>query len=455
MSIQSAGGAVNPETADSIHVCKGVDSMKKMSRSSLLVSLGLFSLLASACGADSGANTGSAVPPEPDAPKEPVTLKMFINAAYLNNDEVKRFLTDPVQAKYPHITLEVIRPSKEITLEGLIATNSVPDLHIGWNGDLSYLSDLGLVETLDPWLKSGKLDIARLDASAVSGMRNEASDGQLYAVPYAMNFQLMYYNKDLLNSAGVPYPTDGMTWDETIERSRQISGKLGSPFKGLDVSYRDMAFQLSLPFIDPATRKATVTSEEWKTVLDTANRALKSSTEPDESANFLTKRNVALWAHKNRNSQFKAPSEQGLNWDVVQFPSFPTKPNISSQIDVHVVYVSPTSKHKEDALRIIEVLTSDAVQIALARNGKMPALRDPSIAAQYGADLEYLKGKNWAGVFKGQFGLPPKRVYEDSSIQAATDKAFADYAKGTADLNTALRVAAEQIDLIVKEKDRK
>ncbi|TMV45609.1 extracellular solute-binding protein [Paenibacillus mesophilus] len=429
--------------------------MNKWNISRPFITLGLLSLLAAACSSGADTNESSATANLKESPKDPVTLKFFINAAYLNNDEVKMFLIDPIKAKYPHVTLEILRPSKEITLETLISTNSVPDLHIGWNGDLSYLQDIGIAEDLDPLIKSGRFDLSRLDSSAIEGMRNEASNGHLYAIPYAMNFQLMYYNKDLMDRAGVRYPTDGMLWDQVIELSRQVSGKLGSPYKGLDINYRDMAFQLSLPFIDAATKKAAVTSDEWKKVLDTANRALKSSTEPDESANFLTKRNVAIWAHKNRNSQFKQPSEQGLNWDVAQFPSFADKPGISSQIDVHVVYISPTSKHKEDALNVIKLLTSDEVQTAMSRNGKMPALNNKAIINQYGADLAYLKDKNWKGVFQGKFGLPPRRVYEDAKIQAATDKAFADYSKGAADLNTALRAAAEQIDQMMKEKQMK
>ena len=141
-----------------------------------------------------------------------------------------------------------------------------------------------------------------------------------------------------------------------------------------------------------------------------------------------------------------------MNWDVVEFPSFDEKPGVISQVDAHVVYMSPTSKHKEDALKVMEVLTSDDVKQKLSRIGKLPALNNKTIISQYAADIPYLKNKNWNGVFQGKFGLPPKRLLDDPNIMAAADKAFDDYSKGVADMNTALRRAAEEIDQVLKDK---
>lgn len=416
----------------------------------LALASGLFALFLSACASEK--DEGGSVPVGKDSEtKQPVTLKFFINAAYLNDDEVNIALIEPLKRKYPYIQLDIIRPTKDVTLETMVASNDIPDLHISWNGALGYLMDMGIVDDLEPLMKKEQFDLSRFDVSAIDGMKNEAQNGHLYGLPYAINFQLMYYNKDLFDSAGVPYPTDGMNWDQAIDLGKTIGGKLGAPYKGLDVNFKEMAFQLSLPYVDAATKKSSLLDERWKKVFDTANRALKSSPDSDGSASFVN-RNVAMWAFKNRNSSLKQPSEQGMNWDVVEFPSFDEKPGVISQVDAHVVYMSPTSKHKEDALKVMEVLTSDDVQQKLSRIGKLPALNNKTIISQYAADIPYLKNKNWNGVFQGKFGLPPKRLLDDPNIMAAADKAFDDYSKGVADMNTALRRAAEEIDQVLKDK---
>ncbi|MEF3304570.1 ABC transporter substrate-binding protein [Paenibacillus sp. GYB003] len=427
--------------------------MKTWTALRLAASLGVAALLIAACGSRGKDGTEPLAEGKlPEASKQPVSIKFFIDPAYLNDDEVRMALTEPLRTKYPHIRLDVVRPSKDTTLETLIAANDIPDLHISWNGALNYLTDLGIVDDLEPMIRNERFDLSRFEPAAIAAMKNEAGDGHLYGIPYVMNFQLMYYNKDLFDQAGAPYPTDGMTWEEVIGLGKQVSGKLGAPYKGLLAGFNEMRFQLSLPLVDPATKQAAVASEPWKKVFETAYRALKASPESDRPASFGTDRNVAMWAAKNRNNTLKEPSEAGLQWDVVQFPGFAEKPGIGSQVDAHVVYMSPTSKHKEEAFRVIETLTSDEAQRKLSRIGKLPALNDNRIVGQFAEDVSYLRGKNWKGVFQGKFGLPPKRVMDESLVLKFALQAFDQYASGQADLNTALRTAAEQIDQVAEQK---
>lgn len=421
----------------------------------LAVTLGIFATLFAACGPLTDKESGPVVNDngkELEQAKGPVTLKVFVDAAYLSDDEIKTVLTDLLEKKHPHIRLEVLRPSKEATLETMIAANDLPDLHISWNGALKYLTDLGIVDDLEPLLKKESFDLSGFEPAAIDAMKSEAGNGRLYGIPYVMNFQLMYYNKDLFDQAGIPYPTDGMNWEEVIGLGKKVSGKLGSSYTGLLAGFNEMRFQLSLPIVDPETRKAAVTSEPWRKVFDTAYRVLKASPIGEGPVSFGKDRNVAMWAAKNRNNTLKEPSEAGLRWDVVQFPSFAEKPGTGSQVDAHVIFLSPTSKYKEDALQVIKVLTSEEAQEKLSRIGKLPALKHKTIVDQFAADIPHLKDKNWTGVFQSKFGLPPKRLLDESPLLKVVIQAFDQYAGGAADMNTALREAAEQIDLVAKEK---
>ena len=120
------------------------------------VMLSILAALFTACGPRTdGEEAGpDAIAKRPEPAKEPVILKLFVDPAYLNDDEIKAVLTDPLKMKAPHIRLDVLRPSKEVTLETMIAAGTIPDLHISWNGALNYLTELGIVADLEPHLKN-------------------------------------------------------------------------------------------------------------------------------------------------------------------------------------------------------------------------------------------------------------------------------------------------------------
>ena len=48
------------------------------------------------------------------------------------------------------------------------------------------------------------------------------NDGQTYMVPHNITSWALYYNKDVFDAAGVPYPDDTvpMTWEEYRETDR-------------------------------------------------------------------------------------------------------------------------------------------------------------------------------------------------------------------------------------------
>ncbi|MCL2832578.1 MAG: ABC transporter substrate-binding protein [Treponema sp.] len=80
-----------------------------------------------------------------------------------------------------------------------------------------------LLLPLDSYVKSGVLDISKVDAAAVqAGTRS----GILYALPVATNMPALMYNKSLLERVGAPMPNVSMTWAEFDAWLRQVQAKL-------------------------------------------------------------------------------------------------------------------------------------------------------------------------------------------------------------------------------------
>jgi multiple sugar transport system substrate-binding protein len=80
-----------------------------------------------------------------------------------------------------------------------------------------------ILQPLDPFVRSGALDISKVDASAIQlGTR----DGKLYALPVATNIQGLIYNKGLLQRIGAPLPKVSMTWAEWETWLGQVQARL-------------------------------------------------------------------------------------------------------------------------------------------------------------------------------------------------------------------------------------
>ena len=93
----------------------------------------------------------------------------------------------------------------------------------GTDDNKSFPAAADLLLPLDPYVKSGKLNIANVDTAAINaGTR----DGILYAIPVATNMPAMIYNKSLLERVGAPLPKVSMTWAEFETWLGQVQAKL-------------------------------------------------------------------------------------------------------------------------------------------------------------------------------------------------------------------------------------
>ena len=52
-------------------------------------------------------------------------------------------------------------------------------------------------------------------------------NGRTYGLPFGTTAWFMFYNKDIFDAAGVPYPTDGMTWQQWYDLARRVTSGSG------------------------------------------------------------------------------------------------------------------------------------------------------------------------------------------------------------------------------------
>jgi multiple sugar transport system substrate-binding protein len=108
-------------------------------------------------------------------------------------------------------------------LQTLIASNQNPEI-TSWGTEFVPWAARGAMTPLDDWIVRDNFDLSRFNQNMVDSMR---WDGKLWQIPYSLNTCVMFYNKDLFDKAGLPYPTTD--WNDkswTVDAFIELAKKL-------------------------------------------------------------------------------------------------------------------------------------------------------------------------------------------------------------------------------------
>lgn len=418
------------------------------------------SLMLSACGGSkeapgTAASSGEAAVP-PKTSSEPVTLTMTSYNTSTNEAEFKSYMEPYIQKKFPHITLKWIEPTKGQTLNDQIAAGQPPDIVATGYSHILALLDLDIPLDLNELAKKTKFDAGKFDPIALNSIKMYGDKGELYGLPYVNNYFALLYNKDLFDKYGVPYPKDGMSWEDAIELGKRVS-RLddGVQYRGLLPATGANIFGrgLSLPLVDPKTDKALLNTDKWSHVYQTmkaiyklpGNEELSTINQVNE---FLDGKAAMItnWGQATVNMILKG-EETGkkLNWDMATYPFFKETPNKNPEISTNIYVVSKTTKHRDAAFDVISYLSSSVeVQTAQVKLGMRPVIKIDNIKELFGQDIPGLKGKNVEAAYKhaSHDDHPPSRF--DTIASNAVNKYFGPFEKGELDVREALSRAEEE-----------
>ncbi|WP_158301563.1 ABC transporter substrate-binding protein [Paenibacillus mesophilus] len=391
----------------------------------------------------------------------PVTLKIGVKkGGYLTDEEFKRFFADPVSKKYPWITAERIDYDDKLIPE-MLASNGVPDIIVTNNvNGIPAISDAKLLKSLTEGLKKHNVDLTRFEPQTLEAIKAAAQRDDLIAIPYTRSFSALYYNKDIFDRFAVPYPKDGMTWQEATELAKRLTRLDGTTqYRGLEPNVPErMAMQLSLPFVDVKTNRAVINTELWKKVLVQAADIYKIPGNEKYAwktagINAFTKdRTLAMLADVNIITTARLGELADLKWDIAAYPVFPEAPGKGMGPDLHIMVPTGTSKYPDEVFNVINTVISDEVQLDMAKQGRSSILKDEEMKTAFGQDLPFLKGKNIAAVFKTATADPYTPSLYDTSAMTVIQAELRNMFQKGKDVNSALRDAEEKINSDIKAK---
>lgn len=428
-------------------------------RSLLILILLILSLSLAACGQNSDGTE------EPASSEKPVTLKFYVSGLTFTDTEFNTMIAEPVKKKFPHITLEKVVTPEGQKIDNLVSAGTVPDIIYASAGSYYNFKRLGILQSLDEYVDKYKLDLNRIKPDILNSIKAYAEDGEIYTIPFNSNETILYYNKDIFDKFGVPYPPDEqITWEEALAIGQQLTQtKDGVNYIGLEVAAGPAYIQSSLALgtLDPKTGKAIVNTPEWEKAFTFLKKTFEVSgyiqgdTYLYNKDAFLKDQILAMRPTylANMVGPLEELRKQGeiINWDIAPVPNFKEALGTSKEVNIHSLFISKTSEHKDEAFQVLNYILSDEVQRVLSRNGRVPSIVNPELEKEFGADIEALKGKKIENIFKAKsVQLHAPHEFEGDVSKFVTDAAK-ELALSGIDVNTALRTLEEKIN---QEVDR-
>jgi len=211
-------------------------------------------------------------------------------------------------------------------------------------------------------------------------------NGKFYNIPFENSTQFMYYNKDLFEKAGIPFPSMDVnqrwTWEKVVEAAQKIqetinkegeTKKWGLLFDQVNRPYQMLILPQSLGAgsgVSPdglhvegyLNNEGWVKAMTWWYNVNNTWKIVPKGVAPSEAPPLFAAGDVAMFIGINNHiTLFERTKEEGrLNYGIAPHPYFKDGKPVTPTNSWHLG-INPYSKHKEAAEKFIKYLTSDKI----------------------------------------------------------------------------------------------
>ena len=315
-------------------------------------------------------------------------------------------LVDAFEQKYPDIQIELIHIPSQTDYRNRLAADvaaGVPAnvVLINYRRYAAFASR-GALEALAPYLAKSDL-IAEADfyPQAIEPFK---WNGQLMCIPQNLSSLVVYYNQDLFDQAGLPYPSPGWNWQDFLKAAQTLTQDLNGDgtIDQFGLGIEASLFRLA-PFVwqngaeivdDPAlpTRLALEDPVALEAVNFFVDLSVKYHVVPNmeeeagqSSEDRFISGTLAMFLNSRRGTPTYRESAN-FRWDVAPLPQGKQQASIL-HADAYCM-TSPT-EDKEAAWKFIEYANSVEGQTIIAGTGRTvpslisvaesPAFLDPNV----------------------------------------------------------------------------
>lgn len=382
---------------------------------------------------------------------EQVTIKF---AMWDNIDEKNNFIK-AFEDKNPDVKVDLmVIPADNYSekLNSMIAGKSAPDVILSWECDINRFAKNGAIEDLSDYLSKSTINTDDF-IPAVNDLTKIT--GGSYGLPWCYASEILYYNKDMFDIAGVEYPNDDWTWEDFREAAKKLTIRNGNNVTQWGATTIDIPGVWYSQF--GQTGDDVVDSDGNIVLGEGTKKALEFEYElinvdkvvPEPSG--ATGNSVDLFtagkAAMTRTGSWFIGSYKEIkdfNWDIAVLP----KGDIQySSLHTGFFTISSDSKYKDAAWRFIEYCMSEEGQEMISKSTS-----NPSAIKSFTEKGAYKNGgengpNNWDVIEKtAEFGKFGYVLAAPGVTNKLVDKFNAAVA-GQVDIDEALKDAQKEIDV--------
>jgi multiple sugar transport system substrate-binding protein len=346
---------------------------------------------------DSGSSSGQTSTEQGGNADKKVTLKVV---AYNWVDAKWKMAMERWKAKNPNIEVELKAfPNDEAeyfkALDVAIAGNEEMDVILIEREKAAQKGAQGVLLELNSLAQKENFDLVENFGPLINTMQ---VNGKNYYFPYNIDFDVLYYNKDMFDAKGFKYPNENMTFREMVDLAKQLtSGEGTNKVYGLVLGYRS-----------PHTAFMPIESQGWnwvkedgtpnftdprvKEVLALHKELFDSGAAPNFATMEIEKMNNRLifaqkkaamiirnwwtpvqWNMFRYNDKVIWQNGPEFNFDVTFVPRYDadSKPKMQNINGGYGYSVSAKTKHPEEAYRLAKFLSTEIPDII----GVIPAYK--------------------------------------------------------------------------------
>lgn len=256
------------------------------------------------------------------------------------------------------------------------------DIYIIWENDISNFAEVGGIIALDDYLADSDIDTDDfIDAVATlsEGL------GATYGLPWCAATEILYYNQDMFDAAGIDYPTNDWSYEDFLAAAEALTQKDGDVTEvyGCDLPNTQTWWAgiggAGDQVYDPSTGEMVIGEGAEEFISDCADM-VSNGIMPEPSSDtadlFASGKAAMTWAGSWNIATYG--DELGFNWDIATIPTNEVKYNT---LHTGFYTINANSDNQDAAWEVIEYLMSEEGQTINSKaSGNMSALQ--TIAAE-------------------------------------------------------------------------
>ena len=247
-------------------------------------------------------------------------------------------------------------------LSGQIMMGTEPDLYFVLPEDFDLLVASGALAQLDERIASDPgFDTA---AYYEPCLRSGQSEGRQYALPHESVPTIMFVNKTLLETNGIPMPEHDWTWEDFYGICQQVTDVDQRQYGVYGYSWRDAMYSNGASLFSEDGRRCFLSEEKVLEAIGFADRLLDLNEGYSVTARDFDVGRVAfcpLLYSEYRAYQpypWRVKKYSAFQWDCVSMPAGASGANIS-EIHTMMLGISSRTRHGELAWEMCKLLSID------------------------------------------------------------------------------------------------